>query len=311
MMLASASRALRSLRPVTSVHTGGGVHLTQTTTTYTTSYASTMSRNIRALSMSSTSSRASSSSTTTAAAAGGGAAPVMPKGLQAFFPTNFRAEEVQTGRAWRVRELRQKSATDLHKLWYVLLKERNMLHTVRLAARSEGGPMPSPERLHKVKQGMRGIRVVLGERERARREFAREDPEAFAEARSATGAVSLAEPGFGRSLRSRAQAEQLHGVVPPNLPRPGQKPRPMTKVERRNFRRALAQKRRAALAAEKAELAREMANKSDTEIDAAVDDVFAHLEGGWDMGQLPLSKRMAVREARLRGRRAPPRFDSF
>jgi len=33
---------------------------------------------------------------------------------------------------------------------FVLLKERNMLNTVRLAARSEKADMPSPERLHKV-----------------------------------------------------------------------------------------------------------------------------------------------------------------
>lgn len=64
------------------------------------------------------------------------------------------------GRAWRSRDLRGKSNTDLHKLWYVLLKERNMLFTVRQEARRMQTAMPAPERVRKVRRGMAAIKQV-------------------------------------------------------------------------------------------------------------------------------------------------------
>ncbi|XP_031575536.1 39S ribosomal protein L47, mitochondrial-like [Actinia tenebrosa] len=95
------------------------------------------------------------------------------RGLEEFFPPGvldkgeLAPETVKTGRRWRAGELRTKSNEDLHKLWYVLLKERNMLNTLKHEANRQGVPMPSPERYHKVKKSMAVIKLVLGEREKA------------------------------------------------------------------------------------------------------------------------------------------------
>ncbi|TKR95359.1 hypothetical protein L596_009539 [Steinernema carpocapsae] len=71
------------------------------------------------------------------------------------------------GRAWSVDELRLKSATDLHKLWYVLLKERNMLYTMREAHVSHLRHMPNPERIDKVQESMNNLEAVVHERNNA------------------------------------------------------------------------------------------------------------------------------------------------
>eukprot|EP01129_Flabellula_baltica_P005781 TRINITY_DN2117_c0_g1_i2.p1 TRINITY_DN2117_c0_g1~~TRINITY_DN2117_c0_g1_i2.p1 ORF type:complete len:122 (-),score=29.14 TRINITY_DN2117_c0_g1_i2:16-381(-) len=73
------------------------------------------------------------------------------------------------GRAWSASELRLKSFSDLHKLWFVLLKEKNMLLTQREAFRKSGEreSYPSPYRLRKVRKSMARIQVVLGERKKA------------------------------------------------------------------------------------------------------------------------------------------------
>lgn len=47
-------------------------------------------------------------------------------------------------------DLRTKSFDDLHKLWYVLLKERNMLATQKEIYQKAGQPMPRPDRIPKV-----------------------------------------------------------------------------------------------------------------------------------------------------------------
>ena len=71
------------------------------------------------------------------------------------------------GRSWSAAELRLKSNEDLQKLWYVLLKERNMLMTEHAAARAQGARMRDPVRRRLVRKSMARIKVVLGERCRA------------------------------------------------------------------------------------------------------------------------------------------------
>lgn len=80
---------------------------------------------------------------------------------------NWGATEVRSGRSWTADELRLKSNTDLHKLWYVLLKERNMLLTMEEDAKNEVRLFPSPERLDKVLDSMDNLETVVRERNRA------------------------------------------------------------------------------------------------------------------------------------------------
>lgn len=90
-------------------------------------------------------------------------------GLEEFFddPKNYGSRRVRSGRAWRIDELRLKSNSDLHKLWYVLFKERNMLYTMQEAAKSESQIFPSPERIDKVEESMGNIENVVRERNNA------------------------------------------------------------------------------------------------------------------------------------------------
>jgi len=91
--------------------------------------------------------------------------------VQDFYDTSSKPGEYPfAGRPWSASELRLKAFSDLHKLWFVLLKEKNMLLTERAASR---GAQPigsvkfiNPKRLKKVRLSMARIKVVLGERQR-------------------------------------------------------------------------------------------------------------------------------------------------
>ncbi|XP_015607858.1 39S ribosomal protein L47, mitochondrial [Cephus cinctus] len=89
--------------------------------------------------------------------------------LMEFFDhkDNWSEKEVKAGRPWFKSELRLKSNEDLHKLWFVLLKERNMLLTMEHAYNERFANMPSPERRDKVEKSMENLETVVRERNQA------------------------------------------------------------------------------------------------------------------------------------------------
>ncbi|CAG0919839.1 unnamed protein product [Notodromas monacha] len=91
------------------------------------------------------------------------------KGLMEFFDerSTWGQTEVKVGRSWRMPELRLKSNVDLHKLWYVLLKEKNMLITLEKECNDEARIFPNPERIDKIDESMKNVEDVVRERNRA------------------------------------------------------------------------------------------------------------------------------------------------
>lgn len=74
---------------------------------------------------------------------------------------NWGKQEVRCGRSWTPDELRLKSNTDLHKLWFVLLKERNMLKTMEHECSEKYEVFPSPERVDKVCCHLNAVYVLV------------------------------------------------------------------------------------------------------------------------------------------------------
>ncbi|XP_014207371.1 39S ribosomal protein L47, mitochondrial [Copidosoma floridanum] len=89
--------------------------------------------------------------------------------LMEFFDKdiNWTKQRIQVGRSWSTDELRIKSNEDLHKLWYVLLKEKNMLLTMEHACNEAYELFPNPERLDKVEESMKNLETVVRERNEA------------------------------------------------------------------------------------------------------------------------------------------------
>jgi len=76
-----------------------------------------------------------------------------------------------TGRPWRAEELRLKSHSDLHKLWYVLLKEKNRLKSDFLYATQLQQEFYGHNDLVKVNLSMSRLLTVVNERKKLRNEY--------------------------------------------------------------------------------------------------------------------------------------------
>lgn len=93
-------------------------------------------------------------------------------GLWGFFPAKGQAfwkpsETEEYGRAWTVEELRKKAWPDLHALWWVCCKERNMLATSRrdlIRAKVGFGEREIQNRDDEIRRTMRNIKHALTER---------------------------------------------------------------------------------------------------------------------------------------------------
>ncbi|GAA0173548.1 ribosomal protein [Lithospermum erythrorhizon] len=117
-----------------------------------------------------------------ASAAGASMGRIAQNPLEEFFEVDrtMEAEKpVVYGRGWKASELRLKSWDDLNKLWYVLLKEKNMLMTQKQILDSRNLRFPNPEQYlkkrrpledddilasHMVRKSMCRIKHVLTER---------------------------------------------------------------------------------------------------------------------------------------------------
>lgn len=100
------------------------------------------------------------------------AGPASSKDLEAF--TNWMVDQrkqTKTGRAWRPEELRLKCHSDLHKLWYVLLKEKNKLNSDFLMSKQLGQYFYGHQDLGKVRLSMARLLTVVNERKRLRAQY--------------------------------------------------------------------------------------------------------------------------------------------
>ena len=143
------------------------------------------------------------------------------RGMEEFFaqPLPEGRAPQRAGRAWLASELRLKCFDDLHKLWFVCLKERNYLLTERLYYRQMLQAAPEAERLRKVKKTMAAIKVVIGERARAAQAL-EEDLERERKVKAVAGALTgtlegaLAGAGAGAAAGSKGGKAAAAAAAP-------------------------------------------------------------------------------------------------
>eukprot|EP00903_Cladosiphon_okamuranus_P010183 g9642.t1 len=141
------------------------------------------------------------------------------RGLEEFRdPEIVKAGDVPiVGRSWTVPELRRKSFEDLHKLWFVLYKEKNMLLSQVVLSRRSKVPIPAGDRRQKVKRSMKAIKVVVGERQRAKRAAIRErqlaDKREKREAEAAAAAATATESPGSEFAAEKGQGTQATSTL--------------------------------------------------------------------------------------------------
>lgn len=86
-----------------------------------------------------------------------------------------------TGRAWRAIELRLKSNEDLHRLWYVCLKEKNLLLADKALHDRHNREFKAKNRLIKLELTMKRIRTVTKERQIVRDNYRKQLEEEYVE----------------------------------------------------------------------------------------------------------------------------------
>jgi large subunit ribosomal protein L47 len=72
------------------------------------------------------------------------------------------------GGEWRLEQLRGKSVADLQQIWFTLLRERNMLYSMKdhyVRHTEELGAMPAPSRIKMVEDSMNNLRRVMFDRD--------------------------------------------------------------------------------------------------------------------------------------------------
>jgi large subunit ribosomal protein L47 len=208
-------------------------------------------------------------------------------GLEEFFPKSAGDDDNAAGRSWRTDELRNKSFTDLHKLWYVLLKERNMLLTLKQEAKIADQMMPGKERMRKVRLSMARVQVVISERERVRKETAFTETDKWLQLREEEGLSTMLNVPR-KAAPNPDHSDQVDGVRRGGLARPGQPQRMMTKQERATFRAELAERRAEMAREEKSEAVTIAETFSDADLAAKVQDAEYVLNLGMAVKDLPL-----------------------
>ncbi|KAJ9126053.1 hypothetical protein QFC24_002325 [Naganishia onofrii] len=89
------------------------------------------------------------------------------EGMLSVEPIFGDETNLSSGRSWTAKELREKSFADLHTLWYILLRERNVLATQREERRRLGIQMDRElltKRAFRCRKSMARIKYVLNER---------------------------------------------------------------------------------------------------------------------------------------------------